>query len=115
MIRRGDESGTATAELAVLLPALAVLFGVGLRGLAVGAAQVSCVDAARAAARLAARGDAPASVETSARRLAPRGAAVRWSRGPTGVRVVVSARPSLLPGISLTVEGRAEADLEPGA
>ena len=73
----GSEAGTVTAELAVALPAvvlLAVLLA--LTGQAV-IAQVRCTDAARAAARLAARGEATPAVLTEAGRRAPPGSAGR--------------------------------------
>jgi hypothetical protein len=53
----GADLGAATAELAVVMPAVTVVLAAVLSvGQAV-VAQVSCVDAARAGARAAARGD----------------------------------------------------------
>lgn len=59
-VRRG-EAGSATAELAVSLPALVFLLAVGLMALSAIRAQIECVDAAREAARAAARGEPVAS------------------------------------------------------
>ncbi|EKF22108.1 hypothetical protein C731_3981 [Mycolicibacterium hassiacum DSM 44199] len=78
-------------------------------GLAAVSMHIRCVDAAREAARLAARGGDGAVV---ARTLAPRGAAVRVDRAGGQVVVEVTARTPLLPGI--TVAGRAVAAVEPG-
>src|SRR5882757_7128413 len=54
---RGD-GGYVTAEAAVVIPVLVTLTGLLIWGLMAGAAQVRCVDAARAGARAAARSEA---------------------------------------------------------
>ncbi len=51
------DAGSATAELAVSLPALVLLLMVGLTALAAVRTQIECIDAAREAARAAARGE----------------------------------------------------------
>ncbi|WP_246212711.1 TadE family type IV pilus minor pilin [Streptomyces abyssomicinicus] len=82
-----------TAETAVTLPVL-VLFGMALMwALTATAAQIQCVDAARAGARAAARQDPPEAVLTVARRAAPDGAVVTVGRSGDMVRVSVVARP----------------------
>ena len=53
---RQRDGGMATAELAVVLPTLVLVIAVGLTMVSVVLAQVRCVDAAREAARAAARG-----------------------------------------------------------
>jgi len=73
--------------------------------------QVRCVDAAREAARLAARGDG-GSASTAAQGIAPGGAAVRLRRDGELVVATVSARSALLPGITIAAEAIAAA--EPG-
>jgi hypothetical protein len=72
--------------------------------------QVRCVDAAREAARLAARGDGSAS--DAARGIAPDGAAVQLRHDGELVVATVTARSVLLPGI--TVAAEAVAAVEPG-
>jgi hypothetical protein len=72
--------------------------------------QVRCVDAAREAARLAARGDGSAS--DAARGIAPAGAAVALRDDGDLVVATVTARSALLPGI--TVAAEAVAAVEPG-
>jgi hypothetical protein len=78
-------------------------------GLTVVAMQIRCVDAAREAARLAARGD---DGSQAARAVAPDGAAVQLRRDGDLVVATVTARSPLLPGI--TIEGQAVAAVEPG-
>ncbi len=51
------DAGSATAELAVCLPALVLLLATGLMALTAMRTQIECVDVAREAARAAARGD----------------------------------------------------------
>ncbi|KWX23252.1 pilus biosynthesis protein TadE [Mycolicibacterium wolinskyi] len=79
-------------------------------GLSTVSMQVRCVDAAREAARLAARGDDRAATDT-ARRIAPRGAAVDLRRDGGLVLAQVSASAAL-PG--LTISAEAAAAVEPG-
>ena len=114
------DRGSATAETAVLLPVLLVVLAAAVWVLACVAAQLKCVDAARAAARAAARGDTPASVQVIGQRLAPKGARVALSSGDGTVQVRVQAqvRPfgavlRVLPATA--VSGRATAAIEPGA
>jgi hypothetical protein len=80
-------------------------------GLTAVSMQVRCVDAAREAARLAARGDG-GSASTAAQGIAPDGAAVRLRRDGELVVATVSARSALLPGITIAAEAIAAA--EPG-
>ncbi|WP_245721447.1 TadE family type IV pilus minor pilin [Nocardia crassostreae] len=74
------------------------------------AAQVRCVDAAREAARLAARGDAEAVA--TARQVAPPRAEITVRADGDLVVAVVSARSPLLP---LTLRAEAVAAREPEA
>jgi hypothetical protein len=90
------DAGYVTAETAVVLPALAVLLGVALWAIAVAAAQVRCVDAARDAARAAARGEPDAVVVAAARLAGPPGCEVAVSRA--GDRVTVVVRDRVGPG-----------------
>jgi Flp pilus assembly protein TadG len=107
-----------TAETAVLLPVLVALTAVLLWGVLVGAAQIRCVDAAREAARAAARGDPAGRVVALAQAAAPQGARVAVSEQGGTVRVDVSAQsrgPGVLGGLlSLPVSASASALREPG-
>jgi len=109
--------GSVTAETAVLLPVLLVVLAAAIGVLACVAAQLRCVDAARAAARVAARGDAPALVRTTGERLAPAGALITLRSAGDTVEVVVTAqvRPfgRALGGLpAVPVSGRAVAAVE---
>lgn len=79
-------------------------------GLTAVSMHIRCVDAAREAARLAARGD---DGRDTALGLAPDGATVDIRRDGRFVVSTVSARSALLPG--LAVEARAVAAVEPGS
>jgi len=65
-----------TAELAVAMPAVVVVLALSLWAFGLGVDQVRCVDAARAAARAAARGDSASQATALAVRAAPQGASV---------------------------------------
>ena len=71
-------------------------------------AQIRCVDAAREAARLAARGDA-AAVEVS-QRIAPAGAAIGIRRDGEFVIATVTVGATGLPGLRLNAEAVALAE-----
>ena len=107
-----DDRGGVTVEAAFAVAALVVVTVLGVGGLAAVSAQVRCIDAAREAARLAARGDDGAAVDT-ARLTGPDGASVEVRRD--GGRVVARVRvpAPLLPGV--TVGAEAVAAPEPGA
>lgn len=109
---RGDR-GSATAELAVALPALVVFLGAALGAVSAVTAKLECVDAAREAAISAARG---ADGVAAGLRHAPPGASVRLVTDGDAVRATVTGRVrpwgGRLPGI--TVVGDATAALEPG-
>ena len=91
------EAAFGVASLvAVLLLCLAGITAVSM--------QVRCIDAAREAARLAARGDERSAVAT-ARGVAPAGAAVQLHRDGGFVVATVTARSNLLFALHLTATG----------
>ncbi len=108
----GDR-GSVTVEAALALCSLVAVLGLVLAAVSAVAAQLRCVDAAREAARLTARGE-PARAEDIARRIAPRGAVVAVTVRGDEVTARVSANPAagLLPGVDVGAE--AAAVLEPG-
>ena len=112
------DTGMATAELVVVLPAivLAVLTGVG--AVSAMTVRMRCADAAAVAARLAARGETPADVVAAARRVAAPGAVVRLDTTATLVRVTVTTTAHVLPIGSVLpgfpVSGSFEQAREPG-
>lgn len=112
-----NESGSVTAETAVVLPTLMVMLALALWMLAAAGARIECIDAARAAARAAARGEALPAVHSAAERATPRDARVTINRADGRVRVTIRSRvrpmgPWLpdLPGV--TVHGKAVAAVE---
>nr|WP_313674068.1 TadE family type IV pilus minor pilin [Mycolicibacterium sp.] len=90
----------AIASLVVVL----LLCAAGLAALTM---QVRCIDSAREAARLAARGDQRAAATP-----APGGAAIELRRDGDYMVARVSARSPLLPGV--VIVGQAVAAVEPG-
>jgi len=79
-------------------------------GIAAASTQLRCIDAAREAARLAARGDPVAAVVATA--LAPPGASMDVRRDGGYVVVRVSIRSVMLPGVDII--GEAVSAAEPG-
>ena len=87
----------ATAELAVILPAVLLVVVLALWSLMAVFAHLACLDAASAGARALARGDSPAAVRSMAGLMAPEGAEI--SLGDEGGLVVVAVRSRVaLPG-----------------
>jgi hypothetical protein len=108
---RGGDRGAVTVEAAVALAALVAVLVMCVGGLLAAATQVRCVDAAREAARLRARG-ADGDAVAAARRIAPPGAEVTVRVEGDGVSATVTARTPLLPRLRL--HAGAFAVLEPG-
>ncbi|MEI7717614.1 MAG: TadE family type IV pilus minor pilin [Mycobacterium sp.] len=79
-------------------------------GIAAVSTQMRCIDAAREAARLAARGDPAAAVVGSG--IAPPGASMDVRRNGGYVVARVSSRPAMLPGV--VIVGEAVSAAEPG-
>jgi Flp pilus assembly protein TadG len=82
---RHDQRGAVTAELALGIPLLLSLTWGLVWLLSVGEAQVRVVDAAREAARAAARGEAPAACEARGEQVAPGSTVVVTTRGGEAV------------------------------
>lgn len=107
------DRGTVTAETALALPALVVVFAALLGGGRLVLAELSCVDAARAGARAAARAEPDARVVRVASDLAPAGAPVTVRREGGLVRVGVAAAvrvPLPVPPIPVRCEAVAAAE-----
>lgn len=103
----GDR-GAVTVEAALALCSLVVVLGVILAAVSAVAAQLRCVDAAREAARLTARGEQDRA-EQLARRIAPRGATVAVTVRGDEILTRVAANPvaGMLPGIEVAAEAAA--------
>lgn len=91
------ECGSATAETAVVLPALAVLLVLCLWAVTAVGQQLRCIDAARVAARAMARGESEALARAAAHEAAPAGATVSV-RAVDGLAVVEVRLTAGLPG-----------------
>ena len=102
----------ASAEAAFAILALVAILVVCMAGLTAVSMQVRCVDAAREAARLAARGD-DTGAERAARTVAPEGAVLHLRRNGAYVVATVTTRSALLPGVS--IDAVAIAAAEPAA
>ncbi|NLU75540.1 hypothetical protein HCC61_23235 [Streptomyces sp. HNM0575] len=110
----GSDDGYVTAETAVVIPALVLLFGMLLWGVMAAAAHIQCVDAARAGARAAARGEKEQGVRSAVRSAAPHGATAKTVRDGRLVRVHVRAR-TVGPGpLALGLNAEAVAMAEEG-
>lgn len=98
---RFDQRGMVTAEFAVVLPAVVFVLALSLGALGLALDQIRCVDAARAGARAASRGDSPGAVILVASRAAPSRAVVTLGTSGDLVSVSVVSPPrvgtSLLP------------------
>nr|WTA00458.1 pilus assembly protein TadE [Streptomyces sp. NBC_00857] len=106
------DRGSVTAEAAVAVPALVVFALALVWALTAAAAQIQCVDAARAGARAAARAEPRAVAMAAARSAAPAGARVTLGRTGDLWRVRVDA-PTPGPGtlaLTLTAEAAASAE-----
>jgi hypothetical protein len=97
-------------EAALGIATLVVVLVLCLAGVTAVSMQVRCVDAAREAARLAARGDERSAVD-AARRLAPAGAQVQLRRDGDFLVAIVVAHSKLLP--TLDIAARAVSAAEP--
>jgi hypothetical protein len=74
--------------------------------------QVRCIDAAREAARLAARGD-DSGASVAARGVGPAGATLQLRRDGGFVVATVSGRSRLLPGFVISADAVAAAEPDP--
>ncbi|HVT20601.1 MAG TPA: TadE family type IV pilus minor pilin [Mycobacteriales bacterium] len=116
---RADE-GMVTAEFAVAIPSLVLVVAAAIGGVVAVTDQLRCVDAAQIAARLAARGEAPATVRATALRAAPHGASVHVVSSATTVTATVVAHVGgpgwlgRLPSLTITQRSVAAREGMPG-
>ncbi|WP_374334210.1 TadE family type IV pilus minor pilin [Streptomyces sp. DH20] len=108
----GRDRGFVTAESALVLPVLVLFVAALVWGLMVVAAQIQCVDAARAGARAAARQDPPDAVIEVTREAAPAGARVTVGRDAEQVRVTVVAGAPMLRALPFELREEAVAAVE---
>lgn len=103
--RASRDGGMVTAEIAVVMPVLVVVLAMAIFALACVSAQLRCVDAARASARVAARGESQAAVVTAGRSLAPPAASVLVTTTGQLVQVDVSATVNPFSGVLRKIPG----------
>ena len=110
--RRDADGGMVTIEAAVALCAFVTLLAMVLAGVSMVLDQIRCIDAAREAARLVARGE-PDRAADAVRRIGPPRATLSVTTNGDGITVVVTdpAGGSMLPGVH--VHGEAYAVREP--
>lgn len=111
----GRQSGMVTAEIATALPVLVALVMAAAWTVNTASTQNRCADAAREAARAAARGEDDTVVQQVAQQTGPDNADVRIERTGDTVTVRVEAHIPLPPpfsGTGPTVRGRAVAMVE---
>ena len=104
-----------TAETAAVLPALVVVLAGALWAIQAVGAQLECVDAARAAARAAARGEPLEQVRDLVHSAVQPEAQVTVSRDPehTKVQITLQVRPAWGPELAaVEVSASATADTE---
>jgi len=111
-MRLADERGSSTAELAVLLPSIAVMLSLVLALGSLGSQQIRVQQAASAVARELARGEQPSQARAAGTRLA--GADAHFDIGVDGQLGTVQVAKSVqLPVLGpITVRGQAQAALE---
>ncbi|WP_267244143.1 TadE family type IV pilus minor pilin [Streptomyces sp. PR69] len=110
--RRLRDKGSVTAEAAIAVPALVAFAMALVWALMAAAAQIQCVDAARAGARAAARSEPYAVAVGAARAVAPQGARVTLLRAGDLWRVRVEAGTPGPGALSLTLSAEAAASAE---
>lgn len=108
--RARRDVGMVTAELAVAIPVLVLVLALALSAVRLGIDRVRVVDAAHAAARLAARGESERAVRAAALRAAPQGTVVLVVPDGDAVRVTVEApAPPMLSGLGVVPGARGSA------
>ncbi|MDH6284410.1 TadE family type IV pilus minor pilin [Prescottella agglutinans] len=107
-IRRDD--GAVTVEAAIAIASIVTVVVLCVGAIAAVSAQVRCIDAAREAARLAARGDRDAVAASV--RVAPGGADITVREDGAFVVATVRAGVPLLPLVELSAEAVAAREPE---
>lgn len=111
--RRHRDRGGVTVEAAIALAAFVLVLALALGGASAMADQVRCLDAAREAARLTARGEQD-QAEVAAQRIAPRNAEVTITMNGEHIEVHVNATPAGAQLLGIRLHAEAFAVREPG-
>jgi Flp pilus assembly protein TadG len=109
------ERGSVTAEAAMVLPAMLLVTLALATAIVALNLMLRCQDAAREAARAAARSESADRVHEIGRRSAPAGSSVAVDTAGAQIVVTVTAHVPVLGGLlpAVTVTGRAVAEAEP--
>lgn len=107
---RGSDDGAVTVEAAIAIASITTVIVLCLSAMASVSMHVRCVDSAREAARLVARGDRLSAIAT-AQRVAPDGAQISFRTEGDLVVATVQAKSPLLPLVDISAE--AVAAIEP--
>ncbi|MER6944103.1 TadE family type IV pilus minor pilin [Nonomuraea sp. NPDC000554] len=118
--KQSPSRGSITAETAAMLPALMVVLAAALWAIQAVGAQLECVDAARTAARAAARGEPLDQVRALVRSATRPEAHVDVSRNPdtTTVEISLDVRPAWgasLPAVRVTASATADTEHDTSA
>jgi Flp pilus assembly protein TadG len=111
-----NDSGMVTVEAGIALAAFTTVLALALGAVSAAIDQLRCTDAAREAARLAARGETERA-ESVARRIAPEDAVVEIRTTGEEVHVSISAEPvaGWIPGLELHADAYAISEPTSGA
>ena len=110
--RRADD-GVLAVEAALVVPLLVLVAALLMTGVVAVTAQLSVIDAAREAVRLAARGETTAEAVAAARSLAPQHSTVRVVADSQRVQALVTAQVRPFPVFpALTLRSSAWAERE---
>lgn len=110
--RGGRDDGAVTVEAAIALASIVTVVVLCVGAIVAASAQVRCIDAAREAARLAARGDRDAVAVAA--RVAPPDADIEVREDGEFVVATVRARVALLPLVELSADAVAAREPEAG-
>ncbi|GAA0939459.1 TadE family type IV pilus minor pilin [Actinocorallia libanotica] len=113
---RHADRGTATAEVAVALPALLAVVAIALWGIAAAATRLTCVDALHIAARATARGEPLPQIRSRTLSTTPPGTTLTITRTQDSAHLTLTApfRPlARLPLPTLTFRLTTETPTEP--
>lgn len=110
-----SDAGAVTVEAAIAIASIVTVVVLCIGAIVAVSTQVRCIDAAREAARLAARDDRTNAV-VAAGRVAPNGAEIAIREDGAFVVATVRARATLFPLVELSAEAVAvkEPELEGG-
>ncbi|WP_433014388.1 TadE family type IV pilus minor pilin [Kribbella sp. CA-294648] len=97
--RRHNHRGSATAEVAFVIPVLLAVLAAGLWLVGTVITNIRCIDAARDTARAVARGEPTEAARQLGERTAPSGATITITQTDSTIHVQVIATSATPPGV----------------